>query len=166
MGDTLSFGEVVETTEPADEGMTDRRIQVREKRVEVRRRRNIGDRTEEQAQFFVVDQEAEVVLYSGDTTTNSHHNPYSAAKARAYGFAHGYHMATDDHCPEPEGSTTPGAFDEGDMIHVENSVSVPDAEVETIKQHKGEPHYVLSWGDGNRNMKPVAEIDKKAVNAP
>ena len=90
MGDSLSYGEVIETTDPVDEGMSGRRVQVRERDVGVRSRGQLGSNTAERSQFFVVDTEEEVVIFSGDKTTGDRHNPFREAQARAFGIRYGY----------------------------------------------------------------------------
>jgi len=73
-----------------DKHMSDERVQVRERDVEVRSRGQLGSNTAERSQFFVVDTEEEVVIFSGDTTTGDRHNPFREAQARAFGVRYGY----------------------------------------------------------------------------
>lgn len=100
MGDSLSFSEVLSETEPEDAAYSERRIQVRKREVEVRSRRSMGRGARTQHQFFVIDTDEEEVIWSGDTTTDSHHNPFGEAQARAFGIAFGYNTALTADEPE------------------------------------------------------------------
>lgn len=57
-------------------------------------------------------------------------------------------------------------FNEGDIIKMGKSASIPEAEVLGILEISDGVVYKLKWSNGNINVKSAEDIDKKAINTP
>lgn len=93
MEEPASYQEVMDSTEPTNDDAPSHPVEVRHKEQESRVR-SVGypsGRTRTSRRYYVVHHGEEAVLHEGRwTTPDSHHNTNAEAKARAFGFAHGW----------------------------------------------------------------------------
>lgn len=95
--DLPDFLEVIDQTDPFMDGQSEiPDVEVREESREVTRRGAfVSSETRQSYRFYVVDNVAGETLFRGAWSTESHHNPYGQAKARAVGFKQGYKQARE-----------------------------------------------------------------------
>lgn len=95
--DTPDWLEVISRTEPFMDGQDEiPDVEIREESREVTRRGALtSGETHTSYRFYVVDNVAGETLLQGRWSTESHHNPYGQAKARAVGFKKGYKQARE-----------------------------------------------------------------------
>lgn len=89
MSNDPTYAEVMDSTEPYRDDQPTYPVEVRrEEREERSRGITLRESTRVSHRFFVVRHDEDEVVFAGRWTVDQH-NPYEAAKARAYGYAAG-----------------------------------------------------------------------------